>query len=48
LALVADLELFYMLLRLSLVGIVPLLTAFFGFCPAYTALGIPTRRHLRA
>jgi len=28
-------------------GIVPLLTAFFGFCPAYGVLGISTRRRVR-
>jgi DUF2892 family protein len=32
---------------LGLVGIIPLLTAFFGFCPAYTILGISTRRRIR-
>ena len=31
---------------LGLVGIVPLLTAFFGSCPAYTILGISTRRRI--
>jgi hypothetical protein len=33
---------------IGLLGIVPLLTAFFGYCPAYTAFGISTRRRLRA
>ncbi|BAI76082.1 hypothetical protein AZL_d02560 (plasmid) [Azospirillum sp. B510] len=28
----------------GLVGLVPLLTAFVGFCPAYTLLGIKTCR----
>jgi Na+/proline symporter len=31
---------------LGLIGIVPILTAFFGFCPAYTILGISTRRRI--
>jgi hypothetical protein len=31
---------------LGLIGIVPLLTAFFGYCPAYTAFGISTRRRV--
>ena len=32
----------------GLIGIVPLLTALFGYCPAYTLLGIttcPARKH---
>jgi len=32
---------------IGLVGIVPLLTAFFGFCLAYAVFGISPRRRLR-
>jgi hypothetical protein len=32
---------------IGLIGIVPLLTAFFRFCPAYGVLGISTRRRVR-
>jgi Protein of unknown function (DUF2892) len=33
---------------IGLIGIVPILTAFFGFCPAYTILGISTRRRVHS
>ena len=32
---------------IGLIGFVPLLTAFFGYCPAYTAFGISTRRRVQ-
>ncbi len=32
----------------GLIGFVPLLTAFFGFCPLYTALGLNTRHAAKA
>lgn len=30
------------------IGVVPILTAIFGTCPAYTALGLSTRKEMRA
>jgi hypothetical protein len=33
---------------LGLVGLIPLVTAFVGFCPLYRVLGISTRRRVRA
>lgn len=31
----------------GLIGFIPLLTAFFGYCPLYTAVGLTTRHATR-